>query len=179
MSLPWLVAGDFNELLSLSEKYGVNECSSTQLTSFAEVIDDCGLMDLGYIGPTFTWRSSLRTQPNIQETLDRALATIARKDIYPRTQVCHNDFFGSDHRALNIIIGGPEALDERCKRSSHFKFEPFWRSSEFPQIVAECWTQACFNRSKTVSDLRDVMMSCGQDLKSWGNRTFSNLFQTK
>ena len=39
--LPWLVIGDFNELVGLS-----------QMARFKEVIDVCGLKDLGFIGPS-------------------------------------------------------------------------------------------------------------------------------
>jgi len=49
-SLPWLVAGDFNEILLSHEKLGGALRSESAMRDFREVVDDCGFMDLGYIG---------------------------------------------------------------------------------------------------------------------------------
>ena len=49
-NLPWLVADDFNEILLSHEKLGRALRSETTIRDFREVMDDCGLMDLGYVG---------------------------------------------------------------------------------------------------------------------------------
>lgn len=49
-NLPWLCAGDFNELLKSSEKMGGSTRSQAQMQLFREVVDECGFIDLGFMG---------------------------------------------------------------------------------------------------------------------------------
>ena len=46
--LPWLCAGDFNELVRSEEKLGGNRRSNNQMQLFHDAIDACGFIDLGY-----------------------------------------------------------------------------------------------------------------------------------
>lgn len=56
--LPWIIGGAFNEIIHLSEKNGgLNRCSYS-MNLFGEVLNQCGLIDLGYIGPSFTWSNN-------------------------------------------------------------------------------------------------------------------------
>ncbi|XP_040998143.1 uncharacterized protein LOC121244182 [Juglans microcarpa x Juglans regia] len=52
---PWLVFGDFNEILTNFEKYGGNLRCENQMREFREVLACCELRDLGYVGPCYTW----------------------------------------------------------------------------------------------------------------------------
>lgn len=49
--LPWLCIGDFNEVLHRSPHVGVQELSYR----FLEMVDVCGLYDLGYEGQSWTY----------------------------------------------------------------------------------------------------------------------------
>jgi hypothetical protein len=53
-TLPWMVFGDFNEIVSLDEKWGMEDRSLTQMAAFRKVLNDCGLQDLGFHGPEHT-----------------------------------------------------------------------------------------------------------------------------
>lgn len=53
--LPWLCASDFNELLKTREKLGGRLRPYGQMQNFREVLDECGLLDLGFVGTKFTW----------------------------------------------------------------------------------------------------------------------------
>lgn len=44
------------------------------MKKFWDTVSYCGLMDLGYNGPNFTWSNGRRGADNILERLDRALA---------------------------------------------------------------------------------------------------------
>ena len=48
--LPWVCIGDFNEVLYQSEHIGVQERSRAQIEGFREMVDVCGLNDLGFEG---------------------------------------------------------------------------------------------------------------------------------
>ncbi|XVE99180.1 hypothetical protein REPUB_Repub03eG0175100 [Reevesia pubescens] len=54
--LPWLCAGDFNKLLSDSEKFGGSLRPAWQLQDFEKVVKDCNFTELPVVGPCFTWR---------------------------------------------------------------------------------------------------------------------------
>ena len=53
-SLPWLCGDDFNELLKSHEKHGGCLRPYGQMEKFREVLDECNLLDFGYVGNNFT-----------------------------------------------------------------------------------------------------------------------------
>ena len=72
-SLPWLCAGDFNEILYDDEKLGGVLRSTKQMENFRSVLHNCNLEEVPFSGPKFTW--SRGKGPNmIFERLDRALS---------------------------------------------------------------------------------------------------------
>lgn len=46
-----------------------------QMEIFVEAINQCGLREVDYVGPKFTWIYQRRDGEQIRERLDRALAT--------------------------------------------------------------------------------------------------------
>lgn len=57
LHLPWLCAGDFNEILFQHEKEGGCVRPQAQIDRFREAIEFCELQDLGFEGDVFTWRN--------------------------------------------------------------------------------------------------------------------------
>ena len=49
LKLPWLCAGDFNEVLYKHEKRGGPIRNQKQLENFRMALGDCGLRDLGFL----------------------------------------------------------------------------------------------------------------------------------
>ena len=60
-SLPWVCLGDFNDLLSNSEKRGRRAQPNWKLNGFREAVADAGLVDLGMEGYQFTWERARGT----------------------------------------------------------------------------------------------------------------------
>lgn len=56
MDEPWLVLGDFNDILFHHEKEGGRPRTQRQLQAFSDAIMDCNLTDMGYEGDIFTWQ---------------------------------------------------------------------------------------------------------------------------
>jgi hypothetical protein len=54
LNLPWLCAGDFNEVLYNHEKKGGPIRAPHQMESFRLALADCGLRDLGFLGDKYT-----------------------------------------------------------------------------------------------------------------------------
>ena len=81
-----MCAGDFNEILLSREKLGGALRSETAMREFREVMDDCGFMDLGYVGKKYSWRGK-RGDHMVLERLDRALASHSWLALNPATKV--------------------------------------------------------------------------------------------
>ena len=71
---PWMCCGDFNEELCQDEHLGVRDRSDTRMNLFRDCLDDCGLVDLGFSGPKFTWNNRQSADAHVKVRLDRAVA---------------------------------------------------------------------------------------------------------
>lgn len=69
-SLPWVVIGDFNELLHAGEKLGGPPRREGHMQLFLDVLSYNDLFDLGFVGPRFTWQSG-----GVKSRLDQAVAS--------------------------------------------------------------------------------------------------------
>jgi hypothetical protein len=102
--LPWLCLGDFNEILNLTEKKGVME-------DFQRTLEDCGLSDLGFRGPKFTWHNGREGRAYTQERLERATANSKWCGKFGMIDVEVLASRSSDHNPLLIsFIDGRELL---------------------------------------------------------------------
>ena len=54
-SSPWIIAGDFNEVLTDNDKFGGRAVNATRSLLFKDCLDSCNMVDLGFSGPRFTW----------------------------------------------------------------------------------------------------------------------------
>ena len=102
---PWVVLGDFNEILYPSKKEGGVARPLGMMREFRECLMDCGLEDLGYNGDMFTWRRG-----EIRERLDRAVCNLAWANKFPRAAVINEEHVHSDHRP---IVLDTDYLDEK------------------------------------------------------------------
>ncbi|KAL0394935.1 UNVERIFIED_CONTAM: hypothetical protein Slati_4459700 [Sesamum latifolium] len=64
---PWLVAGDFNQILHHKEKAGRNKRHQWQLSDFRRCLDSCNLADIGSKGERFTWCNHMVEPYNVEE----------------------------------------------------------------------------------------------------------------
>ena len=53
--LLWCCFGDFSELLQVKDKRGGVPRAHNLMQMLRHVLDHCGFVDLGYLGPDFTW----------------------------------------------------------------------------------------------------------------------------
>ena len=69
--VPWMYAGDFNEIIRQEEKLGGAIRHHGQMQLFRDVLDKCGFLDLGFEGNRFTWSKHFADGHSIWERLDR------------------------------------------------------------------------------------------------------------
>ncbi|XP_070014337.1 uncharacterized protein [Nicotiana sylvestris] len=82
---PWLVGGDFNEVIRQNEKFGGNPINNSRVDAFAKCLNYCNLLHLGFKGSRYTWTNKRRNGNIIIERLDRILAKSDSLQIYPET----------------------------------------------------------------------------------------------
>jgi hypothetical protein len=102
--MPWLVVGDFNEILEASEKMGRIERQWYQMEAFRQALSNCALQDMGFQGNRFTWWNGRNGDDCVYERLDRGVCSAAWNLLFPCTQVRHIPFANSDHDAILVMI---------------------------------------------------------------------------
>ena len=66
----WLCMGDFNETLYSNEHFSRAAGPEWQVRAFREVVDECALQDLGWIGVPLTWDNRQAGVANVKATID-------------------------------------------------------------------------------------------------------------
>ncbi|GMJ14221.1 hypothetical protein HRI_005091300 [Hibiscus trionum] len=123
--MPWLIAGDFNEVMFSFEKMGRRIRPERCMQQFRDALDDCELGDLGFTGAWFTWERGNFPHTNVRERLDRALANPRWWDAHPTFFVKHLLHSTSDHCPVLIDTLGHAFTRTRSPRTP-FRFEANW-----------------------------------------------------
>jgi hypothetical protein len=71
-NLPMLCIGDMNELLYDMDKNSLN-INRAHMKAFRSMIKQCGLFDLGFGGPAYTWTNKHFASKPIYQRFDRCL----------------------------------------------------------------------------------------------------------
>lgn len=103
-SLPWLVAGDFNEIPHLCEKKGSN--TPIRSTGFNSWINRNGLIDLGFIGAAYSWCKSNQNDQMIWERPDHSVCDPSWRLTFLEAFIRHLSRLYSDH---SLLLIGPES----------------------------------------------------------------------
>lgn len=135
--VPWIGMGDFNEILYNMEKEGGRPRTQRQLQAFHDVLSDCELNDMGFLGDRFTWQRG-----QILERLDRAVANVHWTDLFPHAALINSEMTRSDHRPIvmdtNYLreVSGGEVVIRK-------KFEARWLQEDtVEEMVKTAWARA-------------------------------------
>ena len=157
--IPWLCAGDFNELLRSDEKMGGNRRSHNQMQLFREAVDACSFLDLGFSGPKFTWSKHYASGQSIWERLDRAFCTNDWLQMFAGTRVFHLSSTTSDHVPIWVT---PNGLDPP-PISKPFRFEEMWLSDKGCGRTVEAVWRNPFPCDPEVQVMKKIA-KCGTEL---------------
>lgn len=103
-SLPWLIDGDFNEILSNDEKKGGLLQFSALMDAFRDGLSNCELHDLGFTGAPFTWSNQWVDPHTVWCRLDRFCGSGSWQASAPHSHVQHLIFSRSDHSPLILRL---------------------------------------------------------------------------
>ncbi|KAL9691065.1 hypothetical protein QQ045_011482 [Rhodiola kirilowii] len=85
--LPWLIGGDFNTILFLSEKMGRRKKRGKDIRDFSEFLTKAGVSDVGFTGNRFTWPNNQEGANQVWERLDRCLANGVSLVVFPNLEL--------------------------------------------------------------------------------------------
>lgn len=103
ITLPWLIVGDFNDILAGSEKIGGRPVDMRRCNGFSNWIQNCGLIDFGSVGPKFTWRGpEIGGYGRVFERLDRCLGNHLFRVKFPELIIKVLPRIKSDHHPILV-----------------------------------------------------------------------------
>ncbi|KAF9590368.1 hypothetical protein IFM89_033894 [Coptis chinensis] len=82
-NLPWLILGDFNVYLSVSEKRGGNNPTATSMTDFRDFMNNNQLIEVPNSGFQLTWWNKQVGEFKILGKLDRMLCNVNWSSTFP------------------------------------------------------------------------------------------------
>lgn len=167
-STTWLVIGDFNEAMWGYEHFSGCARPERQMAAFREVLADCDLTDLGFVGLPFTYDSGRDGNANVKVRLDRAVANTDWRDMFGEATLHHLISSRSDHCPLLLEI--KKESWERQKPKI-FRYEIMWERLE--SLAEEIKTAWCTDPSReglggVVAALKHVRNA----LRSWSKKNF-------
>ncbi|WMV24325.1 hypothetical protein MTR67_017710 [Solanum verrucosum] len=99
-SMPWMVGGDFNVILSEEEKIGGLAVFPQEYEAFAFCVNSCELDDISFTGSLFTWWNGRVDEECIFKRLDKVVSNQAFQELMGNLDIQHLTRTGSDHAPL-------------------------------------------------------------------------------
>ncbi|KAL4352786.1 hypothetical protein GQ457_06G015250 [Hibiscus cannabinus] len=160
-TLPWIVGGDFNEILCHSEKEGGRRKLPGFLDTFRDCVDRNHLVDCKPISGWFTWLYTNSVSGTvIQERLDRYLATTEWFTLFPEYRVSSFYTAKLDHCFL-LMDTTSVRVSVKGGFRDYFRFDSCWSKEEVCiEKVRSSWLHSS---GPTVSRLQAI----GDSLRSW------------
>lgn len=134
---PWLLGGDFNDVLASNEKLGGRSFNKKITKILWDCINSCNLINLGFKGSKFTWSNNRKKNKGIiMKRLDRNFANEDWISLFPEASVTHLPRTHSDHNPLLIEV----TPKKRASQGKPFRLETFWcRHPNFINLVKDRW----------------------------------------
>ncbi|PNX93586.1 ribonuclease H, partial [Trifolium pratense] len=134
---PWMVIGDFNEIILPNEQKGGN-FSQNRADALLRVVEECQFVDIATTGNKYTWARNCMGQRRIFKKLDRGIANLPWQLAFPEAYVEVLCRLHSDHHPLLLRCG---QLPQR-RGPRPFRFEAAWITHpEYQNVVQTAWSQ--------------------------------------
>ncbi|KAL9670653.1 hypothetical protein QQ045_008209 [Rhodiola kirilowii] len=157
--IPWVVVGDFNEVISSSEVLGSIGRQNWQMENFRRALEECELSDLGFSGYPFTFSNRREGEAEVRASIDRAVATVEWRRAFSRASVRHVQLHVSDHQLIVLDTENRYVL----RKKKMFRFEAMWLDHPaFSELVNEFWDSTEHHNLRWSARLR----RCRERLKS-------------
>lgn len=167
-TLPWIIAGDFNEVLLDEEKFGGRPICISRTLKFQDCLNNCGMIDLGFSSPWFTWTNWQLLPHLVQERIDRAFINADWNILYPEACIKHLEWSHLDHSPVLLSL----RHDHGTHHSRPFWFQPMWLAHpSFAGLVSDAWSSP--------SSLSNAISTFTTKARTWNRDHFGNIFHRK
>jgi hypothetical protein len=116
--------GDLKDIMHPSEKLGPSSVDVNRMNAFCSYVKHCGLIDLGFNGPTYTWSNKRFSSAPTYERLDRCLANAEWCRLFPTSSLLHLPMMYSDHAPILLL---PTSNREQPKNPFDLKTGGYWK----------------------------------------------------
>ncbi|GER55493.1 DNAse I-like superfamily protein [Striga asiatica] len=131
----WVIAGDWNDLVSNDEKRGGLSRNSSSFVGFQNFINNMEMQEIAQKGSFFTWGNNRAGDGYVEERLDKIFASFDWLARFPRMEASNYFRSASDH---NVLLFDTEL--EINKRHKRFQFNSGWVEMEgVSEAVREGW----------------------------------------
>lgn len=131
---PWILTGDFNEILDNSEKEGGPLRWEGSLTNFCTFVSQNGLWDLKHSRNHLSWHGTHYLH-FIKSRLDRSMANCSWSERFPMGRCCYLRFEGSDNRPLITYFNSSTR-----KKRGLFRFNrSLTENKEIMEVIDASW----------------------------------------
>ncbi|XP_017981035.1 PREDICTED: uncharacterized protein LOC108663048 [Theobroma cacao] len=160
-----IVGGDFNAILHSGERLNGVVPHTGSMKDFATALLDCGLMDGGYKGNSFTW-----TNNRMFQRLDRMAYNHHWANFFASTRIQHLNRDGSDHCPLLISCS-----KNQDRVPSSFRFLHAWVLHHgFKKFLEQNWTSSIVGFRLQAFWVKQRCLK--QALKRWNKEVFGDIF---
>lgn len=170
-SSPWLLTGDFNEILDNSEKSGGPERPERSFSAFREFFAQNDLLDLRHAGNFLSWRGQ-RGRHLVHCRLDRTMVNSSWFDAFPQGRSHYLRFHGSDHRP---VVSSFDVT--RKKQSKIFRYDRRLKDiEEVRTLIDSTWNASPSSPvSRRLSDCRRAIAKWSRDHHNNSRETIASL----
>ncbi|XP_061993843.1 uncharacterized protein LOC133711764 [Rosa rugosa] len=164
-SLPWIMAGDFNEIMSNLDKSGGPPRAVAPMLRFRQTMTNSGLYDMGFVGSRFTWSNRYT-----KERLDRSFQNMLWRTCFPFSRVITLNPLESDHVPLLVEIRRDNTRQTRPPQ--RFRFEEMWHGNEMcHNIIQQNWSKPL--TGNVLQQLSTKIHATGVELLQWHRVEFA------
>ncbi|KAJ0041154.1 hypothetical protein Pint_27652 [Pistacia integerrima] len=132
---PWLLMGDFNVTLNISESLGGVSYITTGMKEFKECVDNLEVEDINRAGILYTWNGKPHRDNGVMKKLDRVMGN----SLFMTTFLRANTFFfpqgKSDHSLAMIVF--PQFMSSKPRRFKFFNYLVY--KEDFRSLVQQVW----------------------------------------
>jgi hypothetical protein len=144
------------------------------MEGFQDAVADCGLLDLGFSGLSYTWDNRQGGNRNVKARLDRAFGDHRFLEAMGDTTVKVLPTVFSDHSGLLIEVKEPAKHVNTWPRGRRpFRYEDMWqRHPDYVDFVNQTWDPSgCDGLSSMATSLERLQV----ELSAWDRDVFGSV----